>query len=65
MGKMNVQAESPEVDITVSVGTDLNKQIRFYPVSPSEIQLQVYSVKLVVKIKTATKEGNGQTILIV
>lgn len=38
------------------------KLIHFYPMSPKEIQLQIFSMKRMVKVKAET-EGNRQTIL--
>ena len=39
------------------------KLIHFYPISPREIQLQVFSMKPMVKVKAETEECNRQTIL--
>lgn len=58
MGEKNMQVEYTEVNITVSVGTGMMAGIPFHAQSPREIQLQVYSMKPMVKMKITTKQAN-------
>ena len=64
MGKKTVKVECTEVNTTVSVGTGIMEWIPFHAQSPGEIQLQVYSMEPMVKMKIATKQANMQIILI-